>query len=92
MSPWESPAEWSKVCIIWSPLHGNIAALILIVFMLQFTYALWQYCGTHTYHIYATIHLYYRYICALSAVNASQESCIGSKYEHTKGSWIIKLG
>ena len=56
--------------------HGNIAALILILFMLQFTYVLRHYCGTHTYCVYATIHLYYRSLCALSSVNASQVSCI----------------
>ena len=61
-----------------SPLHGNIAALILIIFMLQFTYVLRQYCSTHTYHIYATIHLYYRSVCALSSVNAFQESWRGA--------------
>ena len=43
-----------------SLLHGYIAALILIIFILQFTYVLRQYCGTHTCHIYTTIHLYYR--------------------------------
>ena len=61
-----------------SHLHGNIAAPILIVFKLQFMYVLRQYCGTHTYHIYATIHLYHRSICVLSSVDASQESCIGT--------------
>ena len=61
-----------------SHLHGNIAALILIIFMLQFTYVLRHYGGTHTYCIYATIHLFYRSICALSSVNASQETCIGT--------------
>ena len=59
-----------------SLLHGNIAALILIIFMLQFTYVLRQCCGIHTYHTYATTHLYYRSMCALSSVDAYQESCI----------------
>ena len=61
-----------------SLLHGNITALILIIFILQFTYVLRQYCTTHTYHIYATIHLFYRSICVLSSVDASQESHIGT--------------
>ena len=61
-----------------SLLHGNIAALILIAFMLQFTYVLRQYCGTHTYCIHAAIHLFYGSTCALSSVNASQESCMGT--------------
>ena len=60
-----------------SLLYGNIAALILIIFMLQFTYVLRQYCGTHTYCIHATIHLFYRSICAFS-VDASEESCKGT--------------
>ena len=49
-----------------------------MIFMLQFTYVLRQYCGTHTYCIYATIHLYYKSICALYSVDASQESYIGT--------------
>ena len=67
-----------KASSFGSLLHGNIAALILIVFLLQFTFNLRWYCSTHTYHVYATIHLYYRSICALSSVNVSQESCVGT--------------
>ena len=44
--------------------------------MLQITYVLRQYCGTHTYYIYVIIQLYYRSICALSSVDTSHESCI----------------
>ena len=59
-------------------LHGNIAALIMIIFMPQFTYVLRQYCDTQPYCIYATIQLYYISICAISSVDTSKESCIGT--------------